>query len=329
MDGRGAGVAALGMLLVLPLGLSDGGYYGRSLTALTLALAAGAALVLLRPLEARRPSRTLTAAVFALALLSAWVALSSLWAEPGAGVALETRRCILYAVAVLAVGVAAGGRRRAFLLALATAVSTLAIVGIVMRVAAGVPVDPYYGGLLGEPVGYPNAMGVLAATAVVLAIGLGDWAGKACRARATSPRTLPDPRPRVDGEPWRGACPRGGSRGARRPVGAAGALGVRGQSCVGDRARRWSLGSHCRLRRRRRSAGDRGRRRRDARRRSSDARAAWRLRCWRAAWRSPGPRLPPCIRPRRRRAFARRTGRPRWPRCGSDRFSGAAPAAST
>ena len=171
-----AGAAALGMLLVLPLGLSDGGYYGRSLTALTLALAAGAALVLLRPLEARRPSRTLTAAVFALALLSAWVALSSLWAEPGAGVALETRRCILYAVAVLAVGVAAGGRRRAFLLALTTGVSTLAIVGIVMRVTSGVPVDPYYGSLLAEPVGYPNAMGVLAATAVVLAIGLGDGA---------------------------------------------------------------------------------------------------------------------------------------------------------
>ena len=149
-DGRGAAAAALAMLLVLPLGLSDGGYYGRSLMAVTLALATGAALALLRP-DARRPSRALTAAVFALALLSAWVALSSLWAEPGAGVELETRRCILYALALLAVGAAAGGRRRAFLLALTTAVSTLAIVGIVMRVTSGVPVDPYYGSLLAEP----------------------------------------------------------------------------------------------------------------------------------------------------------------------------------
>ncbi len=32
-----------------------------------------------------------------------------------------------------------------------------------MRVSSGVPVDPYYGSLLAEPVGYPNAMGVLAA----------------------------------------------------------------------------------------------------------------------------------------------------------------------
>ena len=91
---------------------------------------------------------------------------------------LETRRCILYAVALVAVALVAGGRRRAFLLALTTAVSTLAIVGIGMRVTSGAPVDPYYGSLLAEPVGYPNAMGVLAATAVVLAIGLGDGAGK-------------------------------------------------------------------------------------------------------------------------------------------------------
>ena len=177
VDGRGAAVAALGMLLVLPLGLSDGGYYGRSLMALTLALATGAALALLRPLDLRRPSRALTAAAFALALLSAWVALSALWAEPGAGVGLETRRCVLYAVALFAVGVVTAGRRRTFLLALTSAVSTLAAVGIVMRVRSGVPVDPY-GSLLAEPVGYPNAMGVLAATAAVLAIGLGDGRGK-------------------------------------------------------------------------------------------------------------------------------------------------------
>ena len=91
---------------------------------------------------------------------------------------LETRRCVLYAVALFAVGVVTAGRRRTFLLALTSAVSTLAVVGIVMRVRSGVPVDPYYGSLLAEPVGYPNAMGVLAATAVVLAIGLGDGAGK-------------------------------------------------------------------------------------------------------------------------------------------------------
>ena len=166
------------MLLVLPLALSDGRYYGRSLIAVTLALATAcgsrAAPASRRAATVARPYGCGVRAGPALCL----VALSSLCAEPGAGVGIETRRCILYALALLAVGAAAGGRRRAFLLALTTAVSTLAIFGIVMRVTSGVPVDPYYGSLLAEPVGYPNAMGVLAATAVVLAIGLGDGAGK-------------------------------------------------------------------------------------------------------------------------------------------------------
>ena len=47
----------------------------------------------------------------------------------------------------------------------------LAVVGLGCG-AVGVPVDPYYGSLLAEPVGYPDAIGVLIAMGVVLAIGL-------------------------------------------------------------------------------------------------------------------------------------------------------------
>ena len=134
--GGDVAVVALGALLVLPLGLSDGGYFGRSLTALTLALGATAALGLLRS-AGLLLSNELVAAAVALALLAAWVGLSSLWAVDGAGVELEARRCILYAVALAAVALVVDGRRRVFLYGLTAAVSALAVVGLWMRSVSG------------------------------------------------------------------------------------------------------------------------------------------------------------------------------------------------
>ena len=235
--------------------------------------------------------------------------------------------CILYAVALLAVGAAAGGRRRAFLLALTTAVSNPRDRRDRDACDVGRARRPVLGSLLAEPVGYPNAMGVLAAMAVVLAIGLGGGAGKRAE------RGL------------RGVAPflilvlgLTGAVAARLP---SGWVSWCWSSCRGSRsAGRARVEPH----RRSRSAVVSGlspslpaMRRPDDARPSPPRRSAPLCRRpggaasarWRAAWRSPGPRLPPCIRPRRRRAFARRTGGPRWPRCGSDRSSGAAPAAST
>jgi hypothetical protein len=164
-------MVALGALLLLPLGLSDGGYFGRSLAALTLALGATAAIALLHS-GVVLPSAAFVATAIGLVLLAVWVGLSALWAVDGAGVELEARRCILYAVALVAVGLVVGGRSRIFLVALTGAVSTLAVVGLSMRTVSGIPVDPYYGSLLAEPIGYPNAMGVLVAIGAVLALGL-------------------------------------------------------------------------------------------------------------------------------------------------------------
>jgi O-antigen ligase len=69
-----------------------------------------------------------------------------------------------------------------FLSALTAAISVLALVGLAMRASSGLPVDPYYGSLLAEPVGYPNAMGALVATGAALAIGLATTADRAARA---------------------------------------------------------------------------------------------------------------------------------------------------
>ena len=57
-----------------------------------------------------------------------------------------------------------------------------------MRAASGIPVNPYYGRLLAEPVGYPNAVGVLAAMGALLAIGLAarfEGAARALQATAS------------------------------------------------------------------------------------------------------------------------------------------------
>ena len=179
--GRRVAAAGLAALLVLPLGLSDGGYFGRALVTMTVALGAmaGLALVVSPP---RAVPRALLVTALALLAFAAWVGLSSVWAEPGAAVGLETRRCVLYVAALLAVWLVVdrlGGP--SFLLALTGAVTILMVAGLGMRAIAGVPVDPYYGGLLAEPVGYPNAVGVLAAIAVVLAIGLATPFARASR----------------------------------------------------------------------------------------------------------------------------------------------------
>ena len=185
---RRSGVAAaLAVVLVLPLGLNGGGYDGRSFTPLTLAFGAAAALAFLA-WTVRLP-RALVATVLALTALAGWVALSSVWARDGSFVELETRRCIVYAVALLAVGaIVDRGSRRAFLTSTAFAIVGLAVVAVVTRAYSGIPVDPFYGALLAEPVGYPNAMGVLAAVGAVLAIGLGatgqDPTARALRAAA-------------------------------------------------------------------------------------------------------------------------------------------------
>lgn len=176
-DGRTATAAALALLLILPLGLSDGGYFGRSSTALTVALAAGAGLGLLRSRESR-VSGAFVATTTSLGLLAAWVALSSAWAVGGAAVEPEVRRCVLYTAALGAIGVLVGPeRRRVFLVATTAAIAALLAVGVGMRIVSGEPLDPFYGSLLSEPVGYPNAMGVLAAIAAVLAIGLAGGGG--------------------------------------------------------------------------------------------------------------------------------------------------------
>jgi O-antigen ligase len=169
-DRRTLSAGALGATLVLSVGLTDGGYYGRETTVLTLAFAA---VALLGAMHGGRLSRAGTTALGALSALLAWTALSGSWAVPGALVEQEARRALLYATALAALLLAVDhGRRGALLLGLAAGISALGLVAVGVRAASGEVVDRFYGTLLEEPVGYPNALGVLAAVGVVIGVGL-------------------------------------------------------------------------------------------------------------------------------------------------------------
>jgi O-antigen ligase len=169
--------AALAALLVLSVGLTDGGYYGQAYTALTILLCSGSLLAVLGGV-ARRPSRAASSTLAALGFLTAWSALSAAWAVPGANVDLETRRSVLYLVAFASVVVTVDARRRRpFLAGLLAAIVVVGVVAVGLRAASGPPVDRFYGNLLEEPVGYPNALGVLVAIGAVLGIGLAVSAG--------------------------------------------------------------------------------------------------------------------------------------------------------
>ena len=178
--------AGLGAFLVLAVGFTDGGYYGRAATALTLAFAAVAALGLLHG-GSRLPSRAGLTVLAALVALTGWIALSSAWAVPGALVEGEVRRAMVYACALAAVLLAIdGSRREPLLLGLLGGISLLGVVAIERRASSGEVVDRFYGTLLQEPVGYPNALGVLAALGITLAVGLAD--GRGLRDRALGGR---------------------------------------------------------------------------------------------------------------------------------------------
>lgn len=170
LDRQSAAAAGLGACLVLSVGLSDGGYYGRVSTALTGAFAAIAALGAIHGI---RPTRAGMATLVVLLSLVGWTALSSTWAVPGSLVDQDVRRTLVYACALAAVLFVVDARRReALMLGLLGGISLLGILALGMRVASGEVRDRFYGTLLEEPVGYPNALGVLAAFGIVLATGL-------------------------------------------------------------------------------------------------------------------------------------------------------------
>jgi O-antigen ligase len=181
-----ARAGGVGVLLVVPIGFVDGGLAPRSWAWLTIALAAAAGIGLLL-LPWPRPCSEAIVALAALGGLAALAAASAAWAVQGASPWLEARRTSLYLAGLSAVLVLVAARtRRALLVGLLAGISSVVGWGLVDRVAHGTGApDRFSGTLLRDPIGYPNALGLLAATGALLALGLA-----ACERRAPARRAL-------------------------------------------------------------------------------------------------------------------------------------------
>lgn len=184
-------VAVLAGAPIVSLGVANGGFFPPAWgwSAIGFALAAAAVLSLVDTVELGR----LDAVAFvALSSLFAWIALSLAWSESETRTALELQRALLYVAALGALLLSV--RRaswRAALVGVLAAVSLLALYGLSTRLFPDVfgydRTGPYQ---LSRPIGYWNALGLLATMGVVLSVGCAAHA-RSRAARAAAAAALP------------------------------------------------------------------------------------------------------------------------------------------
>lgn len=171
--------ALVGVLCALAV-LSDGGYFPDDYLGIgalaALGVAAGLAAGLL---EHRRPSRPALAAVAALLALAAWGGLSSEWSPDPAAAELGLARDVTYAAFLALALLAVTARRRRGLLVTVVAVVLVGacVLALVSRmqpelIETDAELLAYAQGRLSYPVGYWNALGAVAAMAILAAVGI-------------------------------------------------------------------------------------------------------------------------------------------------------------
>ena len=153
-------------------GFNDGGYYARWWVWTALGLAALTALQLILGRRAAfGPLEWISSAAFGALVL--WVLLSSSWGVPGTEAMREAGRGLMYLVGLVEFLLAVQAWAvRAFLEGILAGIVVLISYGLYDRFARAYVRDPYQGSLLVEPVGYANALGVLAAIGVLLGLGM-------------------------------------------------------------------------------------------------------------------------------------------------------------
>jgi len=173
---------------VAGLGGANGGYFPSEWGLATLGFALVVATIVLVA-DAPRPGRRELVFLAGLASLAVWVTLSALW-SPGAGApALEAERGILYlaaaAAAILLVSFRhAAGALLGGVVAGAVSLSLYALATRLFPGHVGGAYDPSSGYQLAEPIGYWNALGILTALAILLALGFAAHGRAATRAAA-------------------------------------------------------------------------------------------------------------------------------------------------
>jgi O-antigen ligase len=155
------------------LGFRNGGFSPAmwSWASLGLAWVAFVTLIIRSPL---RPSSLEALTLGSLACLAGWTQVTAMWSVDASQSVREAERALLYAIGVAAVLVLAVRRPVAQLLGGVlvgiTTVACYALLRYLFESGRRLP-DPFEGYLLFRPVGYANALGVLAAIGILLALG--------------------------------------------------------------------------------------------------------------------------------------------------------------
>jgi hypothetical protein len=171
---RSVGAFLASFFAVTVVAVADGGYFSESWgwTAVAFLSLAGVALLVHDRIEL---SRVELGTVGALTLLVAWIALSAVWSPAPMDSIDEARRGLVYVTALLAFLLIAGpGQAGALVGGVAAGATVVSGISLGARLFPSQPIerDPVEGTLLMEPLGYANALGILAAIGVVLSLGL-------------------------------------------------------------------------------------------------------------------------------------------------------------
>jgi O-Antigen ligase len=167
------GVALGALALVAAVAVADGGYFADSWSWIVVALCCSAGIALLTR-ERITISRLELAAIGALAAFVGWVAISAIWSSDSAATVDEVERGLIYVSAVVALPLLVDAERIASVLG-GLAIGVVAVVGYGLAdrllLIDSLTVDPVSETRLVEPIGYANAVGILAVTGIVLSLG--------------------------------------------------------------------------------------------------------------------------------------------------------------
>ena len=180
-----AGVGALGFAVIGILAFDDGGYWPSAWAWLALAawwlVAVG--LALKGPVEVSTAGAVFAGAAIAL---FGWTALSTTWSESVGRSVFEAERTGAYAGVAAALVLFLRPHGKAMLVGAwlaTTAVATYAVATRVFPERLGV-YDPEAGYRLAEPLGYSNALGILCALGVIIAVHRAAFGSGVSRAAA-------------------------------------------------------------------------------------------------------------------------------------------------
>jgi len=168
--------ALLCAALIVVLGFDEGGYAPSSWV-WAAALLVVVAVVLLRGRPAW-PAPLEVAFLGALAGLLVWSLLSAWWSLDPTGSILEAQRLLLYLATAAALMLVAGpGSREAILIGTLAGIAAVCLAGIADVAVGDDPIgaftaDPGSQDRLSEPVGYANALALVAAMGCLIALGL-------------------------------------------------------------------------------------------------------------------------------------------------------------